>query len=240
MMLATSGLALAIYQPAAAACEHPPVATGVCDGVAPHPARNLGAFNSGVYQGNSIVEQIWRSPAINQDPDKFDLLNTLVQNTIKPLLNGTLARTDIDDFVRCRVQGMLEAVLCKLDDHDPTPGCQWNGAFWGELSAGIYCASSIALGGLVNEEPWFVRTPPGICGTNFENFCQAVYKYDANSPVYPLAAEMQTALAALPFTPATLPVACAPYTIDDPTTGNYLTVFNNRIYIDCSYVIPSP
>jgi hypothetical protein len=243
MTLAVSGLAFAAYQPAAFPCGPTPPAQCAA-------GRELNGYNMGYLQGQSTVLQIWRSPAVDQNPDNWDKLDKAVRDTIKPMIATTLARTNIDQYLRCRVQGMLDGTLCKMNDLNPIPGCMWDGAVWGDFSAYIYCAVSVALDGLADVTPWFVRLPTGMCGTGFQNYCDSVYRYGANHTVYSLPTTvdpvtnmtMEQLLVSNGYNPISSlwqPAVCEPYTVDDPVTGkNFQTIFESSVALDCAYLAP--
>lgn len=196
--------------------------------------RNAIGYTSGVGQGVSLVDQIWSSAAVDQNPDNWEVLTNQVTATI-PTTVATVYQMTWNDYLKCRTQGLLDGSVCRMNEIDPVPGCQLDGADWGKMSAAIYCELSQVLGGLADIVPWFIRTPPGICGERFEYYCDNVYRYGATSGATSLNADVSDFLVTRGVDPASflLPDTCSPYTI-----APFETVFDHSIYVDCAYIIP--
>jgi hypothetical protein len=184
--------------------------------------------------GTTLVDQIWRSSAVHQDIDNWDILNRQVTTTI-PAIVANAYRVSESQYTKCRVQGLLDGTVCRMNTHNPLPGCQLDGVDWGNISAAVYCGLSIELGGLFDVEPWFIRVSPGMCGQSFQLYCEETYRYGATFGNDALAPAVLAFLAAEGVDPADLlqPAACVPY-----TANTFVDVFNDSVYIDCSYTIP--
>lgn len=197
--------------------------------------RNATGYTAGVGQGVSLVDQIWESPEVGQNPDQWELLQERVTSTI-PTTVATVYQTTWNDYLTCRTQGLLDGSVCRMNEIDPIPGCQLDGTDWGKMSATLYCMLSIDMGGLGDVVPWFIRPAPGMCGNGFQTYCESVYHYGATDGGVPLPAEVLTFLLGQGVDPASFlqPVECVPYTAEA-----YAGVFEDSVYVDCSYTIPS-
>jgi hypothetical protein len=184
--------------------------------------------------GTALVDQIWRSSAVNQNIDNWGILNQQVTTTI-PAIVSSAYQVSSSQYTQCRVQGLLDGTVCKMNTLDPLPGCQLDGVDWGSISAGVYCGLSIALDGLADIVPWFIRPVPGMCGDHFQVYCEDTYRYAATVGADPLAPEVLAFLVAEGVPAASLlqPAACHEYTV-----APFVSTFNHSVYIDCSYTIP--
>lgn len=231
--MAAATLVLALGESPAAAA--PP---SYCRATLPVPVqctgRNATGYAAGVGQGVSLVDQIWASDAVDENPDNWDVLVDRVTSTI-PTTVATVYKTTWNDYLKCRTQGLLEGSVCRMNEIDPVPGCQLDGADWGQMSASIYCALSADLGGLADVVPWFIRTPPGICGDKFQLYCDDVYRYGATVGGDPLDPEVLAFLMSRGVDPTTWlqPATCPAYTV-----APFDVVFEDSVYVDCAYVIP--
>ncbi|MGC4070399.1 MAG: hypothetical protein QM784_38190 [Polyangiaceae bacterium] len=197
-------------------------------------ARDKTGYAAGLYMGSALVDQIWRSPAVGQNMDNWDILNHQVTTTI-PTIVANAYQAGYSQYTKCRVQGLLDGTVCKMNTIDPVPGCQLDGVDWGSISAGIYCALSIELGGLTDVAPWFIRVSPGMCGNGFQQYCEDTYRYGATAGDDPFSPAVAAFLDAEGVSQASLlqPEECRAY-----TTATFASVFNHSVYIDCSYTIP--
>lgn len=196
--------------------------------------RNATSYTAGVGQGVSTVDQIWESDTVGEDPDNWEILVARVTTTI-PRTVATVYETTWNEYLKCRVQGLLEGTVCRMNELDPIPGCQLDGADWGNMSAALYCALSVDLGGLGDVVPWFIRPVPGMCGSGFQTYCEAVYEFGATRGAIPLdpAVSAHLKTRGVDVLSYYQPETCLPYTADP-----WRTVFDNSVYIDCSYTIP--
>lgn len=227
--LATCALLLAVSESVALALP--------CNLSAPTECATLReqrGYSSGVSMGKALVDQIWRSPAVNQQIDNWDILHQQVTVTIPGVVTSAYVANP-DQYTRCRIQGLLDGTVCEMNTLDPIPGCQLNGADWGGISSAIYCGLSIALDGLADMPPWFNRYPVGMCGSGFQTYCDDTFRYGATSGADSLSAEVLAFLAAEGVNPAYYlqPAECGKYT-QDP----FAAVFEDSVYVDCSYLIP--
>src|SRR5512138_834077 len=126
-----------------------------CNLVAPPECvtnREQRGYASGTYMGTGLVDQIWHSPAVGEDPDNWDILHQQVVVTIPTIVTAVYSAA-MDQYTKCRMQGLLDGTVCEMNTLDPIPGCQLNGADWGGLSSAVYCGLSIALGGMADMPP---------------------------------------------------------------------------------------
>jgi hypothetical protein len=240
---AATSLVLAVSESTASAklptfCPSTLTAPAECIG------RNATSYLAGVGQGVSTVDQIWESDSVNQDPDNWEILVDHVTDTI-PTTVATVYELAWNQYLKCRTQGLLEGAVCRMNELDPIPGCQMDGVDWGKMSSAIYCQLSMALGGLGDDPPWFIRTPPGMCGTGFQTYCEDVFRWGAtagagtdpatNPLLDPLGDGVLAFLSSRGVNPESLKQApgCAAYTVS-PWDG----VYEDAIYVDCSYTIP--
>lgn len=238
--LAASSLVLAVSESTALAalpCELTPPAE--CAAL-----RDTMGYTAGVYQGMSLVGQIWGSTAVGQNIDNWGLLKTQVDTAI-PTIVASAYTSAWSQYTQCRVQGLLDGTVCKMNQIDPIPGCQMDGGDWGSISAALYCNLSIAFGGLGDVAPWFIRPTPGMCGDKFQNYCEDVYRYSATRGADDLLPEVEAFLIEQGLNPENFwqPEACLQYTDPtpdaDPTNDPAFTqVYEDSIYIDCSYTLP--
>lgn len=210
-----------------------------CDLTAPPAcvtARDKSGYAAGTYMGSGLVSQIWRSPAVDEQIDNWDILHQQVTVTIPNIVTAVYSAS-MDQYTQCRMQGLLDGSVCQMNTLNPIPGCQLNGADWGGISSAIYCGLSMALGGLADATPWFTRYPVGMCGAAFENYCDDTFRYGATTGVDPLLPEVEAFLVDEGIDPTSLlqPIECAAYTKD-----TYEQVFNDSVYTDCAYTIPPP
>ena len=195
--------------------------------------RNLVGYRAGLGQGTSLVDQIWESNTVGEDPNKWSIVIDRVTDTI-PATVAAVKESTWGQYLQCRTQGLLDASVCRLNEIDPIPGCQLDGVDWGKMSAALYCELSVALNGLGDVSPWFVRPPPGMCADGFQTYCEDVYRYVATNATDPLSSGVVELLASRDMSVQPVP-ACAPYTVD-----NFTQTFEDSVYIDCSYEIPEP
>lgn len=198
--------------------------------------RDQNGYAAGTYMGTGLVLQIWRSPMVNQQIDNWDILHEQVMVTI-PTIVTSFYSASMDQYTKCRMQGLLDGTVCEMNTLDPIPGCQLNGADWGAISSAVYCGLSIALDGLCDMPPWFSRYPVGMCGDAFQAYCDDTYRYGATTGVDPLLPEVAAFLVAEGIDPTSLlqPIECAPY-----TQGTFAQTFEDAVYTDCAYLIPPP
>lgn len=233
LALAATSLVLAVSESSALArtpstCRATLIAPAVCTG------RNSIGYSAGVGQGVSTVDQIWESDTVNQELDNWDILKTRVTDTIPNTVEAVFEPT-WSQYLQCRTQGLLEGSVCRMNELDPIPGCQLDGVDWGKMSATLYCALSVDLGGLADIPPWFIRLPLGMCGTNFQTYCEDVYRYGATTGDDHLSPAVEAFLVNKSIAPASLlqPATCKPY-----TESPWNVVFDDSIFVDCSYIIP--
>lgn len=231
--LAATSLVLAVSESSALArtpstCRATASIPAVCTG------RDSTGYLAGVGQGVSTVDQIWESETVNQMQDNWEILVDRVTNTI-PNTVATVFSPTWSQYLQCRTQGLLEGSICRMNELNPIPGCQLDGVDWGKMSAALYCQLSVDLGGLADIPPWFIRTPPGMCGANFENYCEDTYRYGATRGEDHLDPAVEALLVNRSIDPASLlqPATCLEY-----TKSPWEAVFNDSIYVDCSYTIP--
>lgn len=210
-----------------------------CDLVAPDAcasARDITGYAVGVYTGKALVDQIWLSPAVDQQIDNWDILHEQVTLTIPTVVNSAY-KANWNQYIQCRVQGFLDGTLCEMNTLDPIPGCQLNGADWGSIGAAVYCGLSTALGGLADMPPWFIREPVSMCGDAFQSYCEDTYRYGATNGGDALLPEVEAFYAEQGIEPAIYlqGTECVPY-----TEAPFDVVFKDSVDIDCSYIVPVP
>lgn len=231
LVLASAGLAVS-ESVALAACTAPPAPPVECAS-----GRNLRAYQAGVYTGSALVDQIWTSTAVHEDPDLWYILKQQVDTTIPGIIAGLPGwPDDYDTYVQCRAQGLLEGTTCNMDKINPGNGCALDGIDWGLISSQIYCDLSVALGGLGAIVPWFLQTPHGLCGDTFESWCGDVFRYVATNAADPLQDPEHLTPPGIvaPWPPEPDPL-CAPYT-QDP----FDDIFGDSVTVDCEYELPPP
>jgi len=196
--------------------------------------RNLTGYRAGVGQGTSTVDQIWESDAIGENPDNWETLISHVTDTI-PNTVAAVRQSTWNDYLMCRTQGLLDGAVCRMNEIDPVPGCQLDGADWGKMSASIYCIMSDALGGLGDVEPWFFRPSPGLCEDGFQNSCEDVYRFGATLGGDPLTSDVENLLISRGVDLASLlqSPTCPLY-----TAAPFQETFDDSVFLDCSYEIP--
>jgi hypothetical protein len=196
--------------------------------------RDTNGYYAGVNQGMSFVLQIWKSKAVGENKDNWDILRTQVTSTI-PAVVSSLRKVSWTPYTKCRVQGLVDGTVCKMNQLDPIPGCQLDGTDWGRISAELYCDLSIEMGGLGDVVPWYIRTPPGSCGQSWQNYCDDVYRYAATRGADDLLPEVRAFLVGQNIDPTQFwqEPKCLQYTLPP-----YVKVYDDSIYVDCSYIIP--
>jgi len=218
-------------------CESQALAATQCNPSPPDQCsfgRNLRGWNAGVFTGVAVVDQIWYSPAVNRDPDNWEILEHGVVDVIPQVVAGLPSWPDgYTDYVQCRIQGLLEGTTCRMMEINPGLECALDGADWGEISASVYCLLSEDLDGLGDVAPWFIRPPVGLCGDEFQSWCEDVYRYVATNGDDPLNDE-HVDPPWTPWPPYGDP-ECLAYT-QDP----FATVFEHSVTIDCTYDLPPP
>lgn len=195
--------------------------------------RDLNGYFAGVGQGVSTVDTIWESPTVDQNPDNWEVVVARVTTSI-PATVATVYSPSWTQYLQCRTQGLLEGAVCRMNELDPIPGCQLDGADWGRMSASIYCMLSIELDGLGDVPPWFTRYPTGMCGDGFQTYCEDVYRYGATEGSDPLDAAVLALLTDRGVDPANLlQPGCLSYTVPPWDLS-----FEDSVYVDCAYNIP--
>jgi hypothetical protein len=190
--------------------------------------QNLSAYRAGGAAGVALVDQIWTSNAVNQDPNNWGLLKNAV-DTMIPSTAAAFLAPPYSDYVRCRAQGLLEGTTCEMKVINPASACALDGFDWGIMSAQLFCHMSEALNGLGSAPPWFIRPPVDLCGAAFQATCEDTYHHIAeNTP-------LGTTTVPANRTPPDPDLACPPY-----TRAPYDQVFDDSVYIDCTYDLPPP
>ncbi len=232
--LAATSLVLAVGESPALAARLPTYCRATLTPPAVCVGRDAAGYFAGVGQGVSTVDQIWESATVDQNPDNWETLIARVTTTI-PATVATVYSPTWTQYLQCRTQGLLEGSICRMNELDPIPGCQLDGVDWGKMSAALYCELSVELGGLGDIPPWFVRTPPGMCGTGFQTYCEDVYRFGATVGGDPLDAAVVALLTERGVSPASLlqSASCMDYTVSP-----FDTVLSDSIYVDCAYTIP--
>lgn len=232
--LSAAATSLVLVADHSAALAAPPACSDLKPPTKCAAPRDTNGYRAGAYQGESLVLQIWRSKAVDQNIDNWGVLKNQVVVTI-PAIVASLRKTSWTQYTQCRVQGLLDGAVCKMNQLDPIPGCQLDGADWGRISGALYCSLSIDSGGLGDVKPWFVRTPPGVCGDKWQGYCDDVYRYSATEGADDLLCDTRDFLVKKGWNLAELPQPkCRPY-----TAPPFVQVFEDSVYIDCSYFIPS-
>jgi hypothetical protein len=196
-LVTLSVLALLLVSSAVEAQPSPP---SICN-----TAQEAGFFAQGVRKGRSLAKQ-----AIARATDPLTVCTDLegiaeLRATAQSIVDALYVPPGASEVVRCHLAGQVAGLLAQLQDlTDECVGlCIADGLFVGELSGRLYCALSIALGGLVPVE-LFERLPTDACGTAFQASCDAGF-----------------------VTVATGDPDCVPFTVA-PHTEAYLEVQNNQ------------
>lgn len=228
-LLVAAGLILTESTALASPATCPPTPPDDCSS-----ARDVRGFSAGVFTGEALVDQIWSSPDIGEDPAKWEELKDAVLEVIPDIIAGLPGWPDeYTSYVRCRAQGLIEGSACALIPLDPIPECILDGIDWGVLSAELYCVLSESFGGLDDVVPWFIRPPAGLCADGFQSWCEDVFRYAASDGGDALDPEHATPPGDVtPWPPAGDPL-CVDY-----TQAPFVTVFDDSIFVDCSYEIP--
>lgn len=148
---------LLLFPRESGAAAPPPCASG----------QNLVTYNSGVASGRALARTAW--VGIGQDPDRVEEL----AGAIIALLRRTRPKR-VGAADGCRVGGVIEGAVSELLVIQDTVirQCILDGETWGALAAELYCGIAVGVGG-VNLEAYLARKPVGICGTNFQQSCDA-------------------------------------------------------------------
>jgi hypothetical protein len=190
--------------------------------------RDSTAWNSGRSSGESRVNSVWRSSAVNRDLDNLSDALPNVLDALQQYLLSLAGDSEPTTNIKCRAQGYTEGFLFALNKL--FAACVLDGADWGQFAADVYCRMSLELGGL-GEETLFVRAPVGLCGNLFEYTCEDVYRYVGSEGDHTVASIVQDYLDDEGITLEPYP-GCGIYTDDE-----YLATFEAALHNDCTYEI---
>lgn len=195
-------LAILVLLPSTTAAQPSPPSS--CDTV-----QEAGLFALGVRKGRSLARQAI-ARAINpltvcSDLEAIEALRVSAQAVV----DGLYVPPGASEAVQCHVAGQVAGLLAQLLDlqAECLGVCIADGLFVGEVSGRLYCALSVALGGLVPVE-LLVRLPTDACGSAFQSSCDAGFA-----------------------TLATGDPACAPYTAT-PHAEAYVEARNNQCAVN--------
>lgn len=190
--------------------------------------RDSTAWTSGRSGGESRVNSIWKSTAVNQDLDNLsDQLPQILEALEQYLTSLSMGQTPTT-YIKCRAQGYTEGFLFALNKL--FKACVLDGANWGQFAADVYCRMSIELGGL-GEETLFLRAPIGLCGNLFEYTCEDSYRYVSKEGDFSITPIVQSYLDQEGIVLEPYP-GCGIYTDDE-----YLSTFEAALHNDCTYSI---
>jgi hypothetical protein len=191
-------------------------------------SRDSKGFTAGRTAGESRVNSIWKSAAVNQNLDNLSAQLDSSLASLQTALVGLSAGGQPTQYVQCRAQGYAEGFLYRLNKLFGQ--CVLDGADWGQFAADVYCSLSLELDGLA-EESLFVRAPVGLCGNLFEFTCEDTYHYVASEGADGVSSVVQTYLdqQSIVLTPFQ---GCAAYTTDE-----FLPAFEAAVHNDCTYEI---
>jgi hypothetical protein len=204
----------------------PPVAPTVPAACAAR--RDSTAWTSGRSGGESRVNSIWKSTAVNQDLDNLSdaLPNALA--ALQQYLTALTAGQQPTTYIQCRAQGYTEGFLFALNKL--FKACVLDGADWGQFAADVYCRMSLEFGGL-GDDTLFVRAPVGLCGNLFEYTCEDTYRHVATEGAYSVSPIVQAYL-------DQEGVTLEPYSGCGLYTDNeFLASFESALHNDCTYEI---
>ena len=130
-------------------------------------------YNTGKKLAAMIVKQAWLS--VEQEPQRFDEMADAVRGSVSTAITN-LQSQNPSDLVLCRAKGLSQGVCDSLGEiQDEVAGiCLLDGEMWGELSADLYCALSIAFEGL-DVVGLLPAAPVGLCGQSFEEGCEDTF-----------------------------------------------------------------
>lgn len=190
--------------------------------------RDSTGWTSSRSAGESRVNSIWSSNAINRDLDNLsDALPNIIESLEQYLVTLGGGQTPTT-YIQCRAQGYTEGFLFALNKLFKE--CVLGGADWGQVAADIYCRNAIEYGGL-GEETLFVRAPVGLCGNLFEYTCEDTYRYVGKEGNYSVSPEVQAYLDDEGIELEPYP-GCGIYTDDE-----HLASFEAALHNDCTYEI---
>jgi len=137
-------------------------------------------YNLGFAAGQSLARQAFNSTAVAADCDNYELF----QGKIVAALGTIVVPPNPPTSTLCHFLGESDGMLDQVAQiQDTCTGiCIVDGAFAGEVAAKLYCALSIALGGL-GLDVTFLPQVVGLCGQNFEASCFAIFEDTAEHDV---------------------------------------------------------
>jgi len=236
LVLASATLAVSEAQ---AAWTAPPACAHLVPPSGPAPALDcstgsaLTNWHSGVTQGASAVDRLWRSDTVNQDRANW----LAFENAVTVNLPNAVALISppppatLSPLLQCRIQGLLDAAPCEMLRYHPALPCALDGYDWGYVSGAIYCDFAMTYGPGMPDP--FISAPPDICSTNYEPLCKMSYAYISGNAPLPTAPP-----APMTAWPYILPAvsACQPFTVDSGF-GSYAAVFAASRDFDCTYAL---
>jgi len=182
-------------------------------------------YSNGLTLGQQRADNFFASTEVAKNPKK--LQTKLTRALLKLHDHIREARQpDARDGRRCRMQGVADGFLFRLAQL--LGQCVLDGAQWGQFAATLYCELSAELGGLGAGDT-FARAPAGLCGTLFEQTCDAVYAYVARGTEAPLTSSVKRFASERGVTITPYP-GCTEF-----AEGAFLTIFEDSRELDCSY-----
>jgi hypothetical protein len=179
----------------------------------------------------ALVDQIWKSNAIGENPANWGALKEQVDDTIPATIASMPGWPySYDSYIRCRAQGLLDGSTCRMGELNPFQGCAVHGIDWGIMCAHLYCKFSTTFGGLVNVVPWFIRKPIGISPFFFQSACNDVFRYIATDGAHELGSYDDFCWTPPPHWPPHRFPACVPF-----TQPPFSDIFEDSAALGCSY-----
>jgi hypothetical protein len=128
---------------------------------------NARAYNAGLAAGREMTNTAWER--VGRDPDRIEELKPSIVAGFRAALPHSNGRPEA-----CRFGGVVDGSMAQLVMIQDTVvrQCILDGATWGTVAAELYCGLAIEFGGLALGLE-LVRSPVGICGTNYEQSCDA-------------------------------------------------------------------
>jgi hypothetical protein len=182
-------------------------------------------YNTGLTLGQQRADTFFASTEVAKSPKKLATKLSRALVRLHDHIRDAL-QPDTREGRRCRIQGVADGFLYRLAQL--LGQCVLDGAQWGQFAANLYCELSIELDGLGVIDA-FTRAPAGLCGTLFEQTCDAVYAYVATGGEVPLMSSVGRFASDRGVTLTPYP-GCSEF-----TEGAFLTVFEGARELDCSY-----
>lgn len=189
---------------------------------------NSSAWTTGRASGESRMNSVWKSTAVDQDLDNLsDQLPTILQS-LQQYLTALSAGGTPTTAIKCRAQGYTEGFLFVLNKLFQQ--CVLDGAAWGQFAADVYCRMSLEQAGL-EAQTLFFRAPAGVCANRFEVTCEETYRFVGTEGAHEVNPVVQSYLDQEGIVLEPYP-GCGLY-----ADNEWLESFESSLHNDCTYAI---